>query len=52
MSLADYLSKKVFAGNAGTCIAPDAADAKGFDAFMKRYVAGLPIEKAATQCIE
>jgi sugar (pentulose or hexulose) kinase len=42
-----YLAQKVFAGNAGTQIEPDAKDVEGFTAFMKRYTAGLAIEKSA-----
>ena len=42
-----YLSDKVFAGEAGTTIAPDQKDVDGFAAFMKRYKKGLVIERAA-----
>jgi len=42
-----YLSKKVFAGENGTTIAPDKADVAGFAAFMERYKKGLVIERAA-----
>ncbi len=50
-SLADYLDKKVFADSAGSIIDPDQKDMAGFDAFMKRYAAGLAVEKAATESI-
>jgi sugar (pentulose or hexulose) kinase len=46
-SLADFLEKKVFQDAEGQEIAPDAADVKGFQAFMARYQAGLAIEQAA-----
>ncbi|MDT8717145.1 FGGY-family carbohydrate kinase [Clostridium sp. 19966] len=46
-SLEDYLAKNIFAGKAGTKIAPDAKDVAGFDEFMKRYTDGLAIERAA-----
>ena len=49
LSLADYLDKKVFAGNTGVEIAPSADDVAGFDAYIKTYKAGLPIEKAAVE---
>lgn len=46
-SLEDYLDQKVFKDVAGQEIAPDEADVSGFQAFMKRYQAGLAIEQAA-----
>ena len=46
-TLDDYLDKKVFAGNAGSCMEPDAEDVEGFESFIERYKAGLPIERAA-----
>ena len=49
LSLADYLDKKVFAGNTGVEIAPSADDVAGFDAYIRTYKAGLPIEKAAVE---
>ncbi len=42
-----YLADQVFAGQAGTTIAPDPQDVAGFAAFMERYKKGLAIEKAA-----
>jgi sugar (pentulose or hexulose) kinase len=42
-----YLSKKVFAGEKGSTIAPDKKDVEGFAAFMERYKKGLAIERAA-----
>lgn len=45
--LEDYLSRKVFAGENGTTIAPDPRDVDGFAAFMERYKNGLGIERAA-----
>ena len=50
-SLADYLSKKVFHGEAGSCEEPDQDDVDGFEAFMKRYHAGLSIERAAVDAL-
>lgn len=50
-TLADFMSDKVFAGNRGTRINPDPKDVEGFDAFINRYKAALPIEKAAVECI-
>ena len=47
LSLADYLDKKVFAGNTGVEIAPAAEDVAGFDKYIETYKAGLAIEQAA-----
>ena len=44
-----YLEKKVFGGQHGTVMEPDAEDVKGFDEFMVRYHAGLPIERSAVE---
>lgn len=49
--LEDYLSNKVFAGEAGTTIAPDPKDVAGFLAFMERYEEGLIIERTAVDAI-
>lgn len=49
LSLADYLDKKVFAGNTGTEIAPKPEDVAGFDAYIENYKAGLEIEQAAVK---
>ena len=46
-SLGDYLSNHVFAGQTGSTIAPDPADAAGFDVFIQRYKACLSSERGA-----
>ena len=51
-SLADYLNNKVFGGEAGITENPIASDVKGFDDFLKTYNAGLPIERAAVECLK
>ena len=48
-TLADFLDKKVFAGEAGVEIAPTAEDVAGFNAYIENYKAGLAIEKAAVE---
>ena len=48
-SLADYLAQNVFAGAGLETIAPDPADVAGFDAYVQRFSAGLPIERAAVE---
>ncbi|TFV74982.1 ATPase [Blastococcus sp. CT_GayMR19] len=49
MSLADYLETAVFAGASLQTVEPDPVDVAGFDAFMRRYVAALPVERAAVE---
>lgn len=51
-TLAQYLAEQVFAGEKGETIAPDEQDAAGFDRFMERYQAGLPIERAALDALK
>jgi sugar (pentulose or hexulose) kinase len=46
-SLADYLDTAVFAGTSLQTAEPEPIDVAGFDAFMQRYVAALPVERAA-----
>jgi sugar (pentulose or hexulose) kinase len=49
--LADYLDTAVFTGTGLQTAQPEPADVAGFDAFMQRYVAGLPVERAAVRCV-
>ena len=44
-----YLSEKVFAGQAGSTLAPDPKDVEGFAVFMERYKKGIGIERAAVE---
>src|SRR4051812_19551647 len=46
-SLADYLDTTVFIGTSLQTHLPDLIDVAGFETFMQRYVAGLPVERAA-----
>ena len=48
-SLEDFLSTQVFAGINLETAEPDPQDAAGFDAFVQRYVAALPVERAAVE---
>ena len=50
--LETYLNDRVFAGMAGETIAPDEADAVGFDEYTKMYEAGLAIERAAVETMK
>ncbi|MFQ1003129.1 xylulokinase [Modestobacter sp. SSW1-42] len=47
--LADYLGTTVFTGASLQTVEPDPADVAGFDAFMQRYLAGFPVERAAVE---
>src|SRR3954469_11122696 len=49
--LADYLDTTVFTGTSLQTAQPEPADVAGFNAFMQRYVAGLPVERAAATCV-
>lgn len=46
-TLEEFLSVHVFADAEGSCIAPEKSDMQGFESYMKRYINGLPIERAA-----
>lgn len=46
-SLENYLTDLVFAGQTGSKVEPDANDVAGFNEFIERYKAGLPIQRAA-----
>ncbi|WP_317967957.1 FGGY-family carbohydrate kinase [Paenibacillus sp. CCS19] len=48
-TLEEYLSSRVFAGQSGETIAPDAKDVEGYEVFMERYKRGLAIERAAVE---
>ncbi len=47
-----YLANKVFAGQEGETVEPDPKDVAGFDEFLLRYTAGLPIERAAVDSLK
>jgi sugar (pentulose or hexulose) kinase len=51
-SLADYLENDVFPGADLQTVRPEPADVAGFDAFMRRYVAALPVERAAVDHVK
>jgi len=48
-TLAEFLNTEVFAGSKLDTIHPDAADVEGFEAFVQRFVEGLPVERAAIE---
>lgn len=49
LSLVEYLQQQIFAGAEGTTLTPEPADAQGFEAFLERYKAALPAERAAVE---
>jgi len=51
VDLGTYLTERVFAGAHIDVVEPDPADAKGFTAFLERYVDGLPVERAAADAV-
>jgi sugar (pentulose or hexulose) kinase len=46
-SLTDFLNDQVFADAHLETIRPDKTDVAGFEAFIQRYIAALPVERAA-----
>ncbi|KGM16562.1 ATPase [Actinotalea fermentans ATCC 43279 = JCM 9966 = DSM 3133] len=49
--LGAYLATRVFAGAEVDVVAPLADDVAGYAAFLERYEAGLPVERAATEAL-
>jgi sugar (pentulose or hexulose) kinase len=50
-TLEDYLTHKVFGGESGKTVQPDEADMAGFAEYMRRYEAGLSIEREAVKAL-
>lgn len=50
-TLDDFLNTSVFGGEEGSRIDPDPEDVKGFDEFIKKYKAAIPVERAAVDCM-
>lgn len=48
-TLDEYLAYKVFRDEKASRVIPDSKDVEGFDIFIKRYTAGLSIERAAIE---
>ncbi|GAA2104268.1 FGGY-family carbohydrate kinase [Microlunatus panaciterrae] len=48
-TLADFLNDEVFATIELETVQPDRADVVGFDAFLQRFTAALPVEAAAVE---
>lgn len=47
--LESFLREKVFADARSVTLAPDAADAEGFNAFLEKYRRGLNVERSAVE---
>lgn len=52
LTLPEWLDDKVFCGNTGTEITPTAEEIEGFNSYIARYIAALPVEKAAVEAVE
>ncbi len=50
-TLEAYLANRIFAGKLGETVRPDPKDVDSFNAYIERYSAGLPIERAAVECV-
>ena len=51
-TLESYLTNRIFAGKLGDCIEPKAEDVESFNAYIQRFKAGLPIERAAVESLK
>ena len=47
-----WLNRRVFGDSSGDAVMPTPEDVAGFEAFTKRYVAGLPVERAAVSAMD
>lgn len=50
-TLEEYLNERVFAGLLGEEMKPEPADVADFDAYLRRYVSALPVERAAVESV-
>lgn len=50
--LEDYLASQVFATSECTTCQPDEQDSSGFEDFIRRYTACIPVERAAVQALQ
>lgn len=51
-ALEAYLDQKVFADMKSVTLDPDPVDVAGFNRFMERYIAALPVERAAVDSLK
>ena len=50
-SLEDFLAKKVFGADSGSCLAPKKEDVDSFNDYMARYKEAIAVEKAAVSAL-
>lgn len=50
--LEDYLDNKVFCSASTVTLMAEQSDIDGFNAFLKRYIAAFPVEKAAVESLQ
>ena len=50
-TLEDYLDKRIFDGMPCETVAPNPDDARAFNAYIARFKAGLPVERAAVESV-
>ncbi|KFI59072.1 xylulokinase [Bifidobacterium gallicum] len=50
-SLADFLDARVFCSTSGTTLEPDSYAVAGFERFFSRFLAALPVERAAVETV-
>ena len=50
-TLEDYLENKIFASASSSTLMADREDIEGFDAFLKKYVRALPVERLAAESL-
>ena len=50
-TLEDYLEHKVFSNAKSSTLTADESDIAGFNAFLARYKAALPVEKLAVEVL-
>ena len=51
-TLEDYLQNKIFAGAKEDVAIASKEEVKGFDKFLERYKAAVPVEAKAVECVE
>ena len=51
-TLSGYLAENIFKGQQGTSLDPEPEMTEGFEAFIRRYKAGLAIERAAIESLQ
>ena len=50
-TLEDYLDEKIFSGMPSETVQPDPEEVAAFGEYIARFKAGLPVERAAVECV-